>query len=171
MTMMDKTHSSEVNAAAANPNDELLLRLELRSDPSLLCAVRGAVERLAEGFGFPAEDCRAVTRAVDEALTNIIRHSYKGAPDRPIELKIRATQQPMEGNPTAPGLEILLTDHGAAIDPAKMCGRELDDVKPGGLGLHFIKQSMDVVEFRRAEGANYLRLVKYVRAPKRASHL
>lgn len=171
MTTMDKTPSAGVNAFAANSNDELLLRLELRSDPSLLCAVRGAVERLAEGFGFPAEDCRAVTRAVDEALTNIIRHTYKGAPDRPIELRVSATRHAEQGNRVLPGLEIVLSDHGPAIDPAKMCGRELDDVKPGGLGLHFIKQSMDVVEFQRTGGANSLRLVKYVRAPKQASHL
>ena len=39
---------------------------------------------------------------------------------------------------------------------------ENDDIKPGGLGLHFIRQSMDIVEFRRARGANVLRLVKYL---------
>jgi|SRR5579859_22860 len=168
---MDKTRNAQPNAAGAHSGEGLLLRLELRSDPSLLCAVRGAVERLTEGFGFSAEECRAVTRAVDEALTNIIRHSYQGAPDRPIELKIRAMRQLPAGSAAAEGLEILLSDHGPAIDPTTMCGRELNDVKPGGLGLHFIKQSMDIVEFQRADGANCLRLVKFVRTPKHSSQL
>lgn len=167
---MDKTPNTQLHGAGADPGEGLLLRLELRSDPSLLCAVRGAVERLTEGFGFRAEECRAVTRAVDEALTNIIRHSYNGAPDRPIELKIRATKDLPASCQAVEGLEILLSDHGPAIDPEKMCGRALEDVKPGGLGLHFIKQSMDIVEFQRADGANCLRLVKFVRAPKQASH-
>ena len=167
---MDKTQNAQRNAAAADSGEGLLLRLELRSDPSLLCAVRGAVERLTEGFGFSAEESRSITRAVDEALANIIRHAYQGAPDRPIELKIRATRRRPEGRESADGLEILLSDHGPAIDPNKLCGRELDDVKPGGLGLHLIKQSMDIVEFQRADGANCLRLVKFVRAPKQASH-
>ena len=167
---MDKSQNAQLNATGADPGERLLLRLELRSDPSLLCAVRGAVERLTEGFGFSAEECRAITRAVDEALTNIIRHSYQGAPDRPIELKIRATRQRPEGRQPAEGLEILLTDHGPAIDPKNLCGRALDDVKPGGLGLHFIKQSMDIVDFQRADGANCLRLVKFVRTPNQASH-
>jgi anti-sigma regulatory factor (Ser/Thr protein kinase) len=167
---MDKPRNAQLNAAGADSGEGVLLRLELRSDPSLLCAVRGAVERLTEGFGFSAEECRAVTRAVDEALTNIIRHSYQGAPDRPIELKIRSTHQLPAGSAAAEGLEILLSDHGPAIDPKKLCGRELEDVKPGGLGLHFIKQSMDIVEFRRSDGANCLRLVKFVRTPKQASH-
>lgn len=167
---MDKARNVEINTSAADLGHEVLLRLELRSDPSLLCAVRGTVERLTEGFGFPAEDCRAVTRAVDEALTNIIRHAYQGAPDRPIELEIRSAPRRKEDAAAVEGLEILLSDRGLAIDPEKMCGRALDDVKPGGLGLHFIKQSMDVVEFQRANGANRLRLVKYLRAPKQASH-
>jgi serine/threonine-protein kinase RsbW len=142
-----------------------LLRLEMPSDPSLLCAVRGAVERLTESFGFSAEDCRAVTRAVDEALANIIRHAYNGRADRPIELLFRSVRQESREGGTE-GLEIQLCDQGPAIDPEKMCGRALDDVKPGGLGLHFIRESMDIVEYQRADETNRLRLVKYVRAAK-----
>jgi serine/threonine-protein kinase RsbW len=148
-----------------NSTRGLLLKLELPSDPSLLCAVRGAVERLTESFGFTAPDCRAVTRAVDEALTNIIRHSYKGRPDQPIEVLFSSVHGQANGKPSE-GLEILMSDRGPSIERAKLCMRELEEVKPGGLGLHFIKQSMDVVEFRRARGANRLRLVKYMRAAK-----
>jgi serine/threonine-protein kinase RsbW len=143
----------------------LLLRMELLSDPSLLCAVRGAVERLTESFGFPEPDCRAVTRAVDEALTNIIRHAYTGRPDRPIEVVIRAVHGQNSAKPSE-GLEFLLCDRGPSIEEAQLCMRALEEVKPGGLGLHFIKQSMDVVEYKRANGSNRLRLVKYIRAPK-----
>ncbi len=143
----------------------LLLRLELPSDPSLLCAVRGAVERLTESFGFSAPDCRAVTRAVDEALTNIIRHAYSGRADRPIEMFFRSVKG--QANATAgEGLEILLCDRGPAIKRDQLCMRALEEVRPGGLGLHFIQQSMDIVEYKRANGTNRLRLVKYVRAPK-----
>jgi len=154
------------SAGAGGGEGSWLLKLALRSDPGLLCAVRGAVERLTESLGFTAADCRAVTRAVDEALTNIIRHAYAGAPDQLIELAFRAAQGPGDGIPG--GLEIVMRDRGPAVDPEKLCGRALGDVKPGGLGLHFIRQSMDVVEFKRANGANHLRLVKYVRAPNEA---
>ena len=144
-----------------------LLQLQINSDPNLLCAVRGAVERLTEAFGFSAADTRAITRAVDEALTNIIRHAYAGAPDRPIEVSFRAVESRPESQGRGEGLEITMSDHGPAVDPDKLCGRELSDIKPGGLGLHFIRQSMDVVEFQRAENTNSLRLVKYLRAPSR----
>jgi len=41
-------------------------------------------------------------------------------------------------------------------------GRPLNEIRPGGLGLHFIRQSMDVVEFSRKNGKNQLRMVKYL---------
>jgi serine/threonine-protein kinase RsbW len=140
---------------------ELLLKLELRSDPSMLCVVRGAMERLTEVLGFSAAECRSVTRAVDEAITNVMRHSYKNIPGKPIVLavlRLKAGARSERGD----GLEFLLCDRGPAVDPAKMQGRKLEEIKPGGLGLHFIRQSMDIVEFKRGRGTNTLRLVKYL---------
>jgi serine/threonine-protein kinase RsbW len=166
MTMTRPEH----NAAAKlhGGADGLLLKLEMPSNPSLLSAVRGAVERLTEAFGFSAAESRAVTRAVDEALTNIIRHAYSGAPDQPIGMAFRVTRR--DSQDSTEGLEIIMSDHGPAVDPDKMCGRELSDIKPGGLGLHFIRQSMDIVEFKRANDTNSLRLVKFIGAPKQSGH-
>ena len=62
----------------------------------------------------------------------------------------------------ADGLQILLCDQGPAVDPSKLRGRRLDEIKPGGLGLHFIRQSMDTVEYERVGSANRFRLVKYL---------
>jgi serine/threonine-protein kinase RsbW len=147
---------------------DLLLKLELLSNPSMLCVVRGAMERITEEiFGFPAPECRSITRAVDEALTNIMRHAYRGREDQPIEMVCRRIRQRGTG-PRGDGLEILLRDQGPAVDPAKLRGRRLDDIKPGGLGLHFIRQSMDTVEFRRERGMNQLRLVKYLSSAKKS---
>jgi len=140
---------------------DILLKLELRSNPDLLCAVRGAMERLTEKMGFPEPECRSVTRAVDEAMANIIRHAYGDQRDQPIELTCRRTQRVVNGEPEE-GLEILLTDQGAPADPEKMRGRPLDEIRPGGLGLHYIRESMDVMEFTRSDVTNQLRLVKYV---------
>jgi anti-sigma regulatory factor (Ser/Thr protein kinase) len=141
-------------------NDEFLLKLELLSDPKLLFVVRGALERLTEVFGFSPPDRRSVTRAVDEALTNIMRHCYNGRTDQPIE--IYCSRVPPRSSGLADGLQILLCDQGPAVDPAKLRGRRLDEIKPGGLGLHFIKQSMDTVEYHRVGNTNQFRLVKYL---------
>jgi len=142
--------------------------LALYSNPMLLSVVRGAVERLAETLGFPAAQCRSITRAVDEALTNIVRHSYGNRLDQPIALYFRKLRRPRHREVQL-GLEILLCDRGPAIDPSKLQGRPLDEIRPGGLGLHLIHQAMDIVEFTRKGSTNQLRLVKYLEQTSDAS--
>ena len=142
--------------------EKMLLRMQLRSDPEMLCAVRGALAHLTEKLGFPEEDCRAVVLAVDEALTNIIRHTYSGQTEKPIQAEFRSIALDEDGL-RGDALEIVLEDEGPAVDREKLCGRALEDVRPGGLGLHFIRQSMDKVEFRRRNDRNQLRLVKLFR--------
>jgi anti-sigma regulatory factor (Ser/Thr protein kinase) len=133
-----------------------LLQLVLRSDSSLLCVVRVAVARLMAWFEFSEAECRGITRAVDEALANVVRHSYRGRADKPIAIPFR--RHPCM---TRIGLEILLWDEGDATDFAKLRPRSLEELRPGGLGLHFIREAMDTVEFSRVGDVNQLRLVKY----------
>jgi anti-sigma regulatory factor (Ser/Thr protein kinase) len=141
----------------------LLLKMELRSNPETLCVVRGALSQLAETLGFSESECRAVVLGVDEALTNIIRHAYAGQSEQPIEVWFHRIQVPSRGANTE-ALEIVLLDQGKKVDEAKLCGRALEDVRPGGLGLHFIRETMDEVEFSHANGRNQLRLVKIIHA-------
>ena len=143
----------------------LLLRMELRSNPEMLGVVRNALGQLAATLGFSEPDCRAVVRAVDEALTNIIRHAYHGDAERPIEASFRRIHAPRDGE-SADALEIVLEDYGVTAEPEKMCGRALEDVRPGGLGLHFIRECMDTVEFSRSNGKNQLRLLKFLHVHK-----
>jgi len=138
---------------------EMLLRLELQSNPEALCLVRATVERAAEVLHFTDSDSRAIVRSVDEALANVMRHAYGGRSGLPIEVSCSKLK---ESAATKSGLEIVLQDEGEAPDPSKLKGRPLDEIRPGGLGLHFIQQSMDVVEFSRKKGKNQLRMVKYL---------
>jgi anti-sigma regulatory factor (Ser/Thr protein kinase) len=135
--------------------------LALYSNPKWLSVVRGTVESLTETLGFPIAQARSITRAVDEALTNIVWHSYGNRPDQPIAMYFRRTQRRHDGQ-VQQGLEILLCDRGPAADPCKLHGRPLDEIRPGGLGLHFTQQAMDTVEFTRKGPTNRLRLVKYL---------
>lgn len=145
----------------ALPHSELMLHLHLESNPEALCLVRATLQRAAEVLHFEESESRAIVRSVDEALSNIIRHAYQGRKGLPIDVSCSRLWTTNEA--VAPsGLEIVLADSGVPADPRKMKGRALADLRPGGLGLHFIKESMDVVEFRRKNGKNLLRLVKYL---------
>jgi serine/threonine-protein kinase RsbW len=139
---------------------DFLLKLELRSHPNLLCVVRGAMEPLMEALGFSPENCRAIIRAVDEAVSNIMRHSYSGRLDQPIEIYCSRLHRATGSEPEQ-GVELLLFDCGPAVDTTKLPARPLDEIRPGGLGLHIIRGSMDTVEYKRAGRLNRLRLVKF----------
>ena len=135
--------------------------LALYSNPKWLSVVRGAVEPLSKTLGFPEVQCRSIIRAVDEALSNIVRHSYGNRLDQPIAMYLRRTQRQSEGD-VQQGLEILLCDRGREVDASRLHGRPLDEIRPGGLGLHLIRQAMDTVEYTRKGPTNRLRLVKYL---------
>jgi anti-sigma regulatory factor (Ser/Thr protein kinase) len=146
---------------------DLLLKIELLSDPKTLYIVRGAVERVAESVGFGAADCRSIVRAVDEALTNIMRHCYCGRLDQPIEISFRRLHSRSKTR-RREGLEILLYDFGPAVR-IRLRPQKPDELHPGGLGLHFIRQSMDAFNFKRLGNRNRLRLVKYLPMEKASS--
>jgi serine/threonine-protein kinase RsbW len=151
-------------AAALSPlRSELLLELHLDSNPESLCLVRAALQQAAEVLHFQEPDGRAIVRAVDEALANVMRHTYQGRKDRPIAVRCKRLWHRTDAK-AVDGMEILLSDSGPPLDLTKLKGRALNEIRPGGLGLHFIQHSMDVVEFSRKNGKNLLRLVKY-RAP------
>ncbi len=135
------------------------LRLSIASSPAYLPAVRAALERLCELLGFDEERRGEIVLAVDEALTNIIRHAYGGADDKPIEISFRRT-----GGPQGEALEIELRDWGRAPQPGQIQPRDLDDVRPGGLGVHIMKNCMDRVEYAPLpEGGTRLRMVRKLR--------
>ena len=53
-------------------------------------------------------------------------------------------------------------DNAAPIDVSRCEPRALDDVRPGGLGMHFMREIMDQVEFLPppAGFGNFLRMKK-----------
>jgi serine/threonine-protein kinase RsbW len=149
----------------AKPSRAFLLKLQLRSQPQLLLVIRSAMEPLMEMLGFAAENGREIIRAVDESVSNIMRHSYHGRLDQLIELYCNRLERRI-GAETEQGVEILLFDYGPAVDPTKLEARPLDEIRPGGLGLHIIRASMDSVEYKRAGRLNRLRLVKFTGSKK-----
>ena len=75
--------------------------------------------------------------AIDEACQNVVRHAYK---DKTGDLAIKLSFKDNE-------FIVTLEDDGTPVIPEKIKPRNLDDVKPGGLGTFFINQIMDSVSF------------------------
>jgi sigma-B regulation protein RsbU (phosphoserine phosphatase) len=59
-------------------------------------------------------------------------------------------------------LQIALRDFAPPVDPARIRPRPLDELRPGGLGTHLIRSTMDHTELGRPPSGpgNLLRMVK-----------
>jgi anti-sigma regulatory factor (Ser/Thr protein kinase) len=121
------------------------LRFEMLSQPRYLSAVRSMVASVAQRFGFSEQECSHISLAVDEALCNVINHGYQKREDGRIWVSVWPLEDPT-------GLRIVIEDHAPQVDLGHIKPRDLDDVRPGGLGVHIIREVMDHVEYSHREG-------------------
>jgi anti-sigma regulatory factor (Ser/Thr protein kinase) len=127
--------------------------LEVPSDPTCLFMVRCLVERISQRLGFADEEVGGITLAVDEACANVIRHAYGNRPDERIVLTLNIKED---------RLEIHIRDFGRPPQPKDLKSRDLKEIRPGGLGIHFIKSAMDEVRYDAPpDGGGLLSLIKY----------
>jgi sigma-B regulation protein RsbU (phosphoserine phosphatase) len=134
---------------------EELFQLDIPSRADRLRLVRSAVAQAGELCDYDDELVQNVVIAVDEALQNVIRHAYENRPDG--EIKITLSR-------TANKFVVHIRDYADSIDVDKVKPRDLGDIRPGGLGTHFIQEVMDEVEFLPTpdERGNLLKMVKQV---------
>ena len=136
------------------------IEMQISADPANLSVVRAAVRAALQQTALAEKNIDGVILALDEALANCIRHGYGGPCDSPIALTI-IRREDQAGRAVA--LEFLLRDFGKQVDPATIRSRDLDEIRPGGLGVHIIQSVMDEVEYSCADGGGMiLRMVKYV---------
>jgi anti-sigma regulatory factor (Ser/Thr protein kinase) len=129
-----------------------VVSLVVPSHPKYLYVVRSAIYPLALEAGFPKRDARRVVLAVDEACSNIIKYAYEGDYSKSYSLHVTIEQG---------RLAIELKDSGKKPDVSRIAPRKLDEVRPGGLGTHFIASVFDAVTYDTSRsGSTVLTLVK-----------
>ena len=113
---------------------EKLCEFLFPSKPERLCLVRALVKRSAEFVGCCDELTDKLVIALNEACMNVIQHAYKFDGSGNITLEISKQDST---------IVFRLTDSAELIELDKVKPRDLDDVRPGGLGVHFIREIMD----------------------------
>jgi sigma-B regulation protein RsbU (phosphoserine phosphatase) len=132
-----------------------IAQIRIASRPDCLRLVRTLIHEAGDANGCSSACISEIVMAVDEACQNIIRHAYSGDPEGEIVVDISRRDE---------SIVVHLLDFAAPVDVSKVKPRRLDEVKPGGLGTHFIEQCMDEFSFLTPpDGAgNCLRLVKRI---------
>jgi anti-sigma regulatory factor (Ser/Thr protein kinase) len=133
-----------------------VVTLSVPSHPKYLYVIRSALYPIVVESGFPRAEARKIVLAVDEACSNIIKYAYEGDATKSITMSIAVDRL---------GLRIELTDSGKKPDVARIAPRKLDEIRPGGLGTHFMASVFDAVSYDTSrESGTVLTLVKEKRS-------
>jgi anti-sigma regulatory factor (Ser/Thr protein kinase) len=128
--------------------------ITIPSHPKYLTVVRAVTGKMAEISGLADGVIEDIKLAVDEACSNVIKHAYKGNADQKIVIRFRRSQR---------GFEVIIEDNGHKVHPESIVGRDLQDIRPGGLGVHLIKRTFDIFSFdEKKKKGNRLRLIRYI---------
>ncbi|MFT4513738.1 MAG: serine/threonine-protein kinase RsbW [Planctomycetota bacterium] len=97
--------------------------------------------------------------ALQEMVTNVLRHGYQLDEEKPVEVVFELTDDQ---------LQVELRDQGPSFDPLAYDGGESEfemgmPTEVGGFGIRIARMVMDDVQYRRDDGWNCLRLTKCVR--------
>jgi anti-sigma regulatory factor (Ser/Thr protein kinase) len=131
------------------------ITLSLPTDPRYLCIIRKVVDGITSCMGFSELEVSRLVLAMDEACSNIIRHSCAGDPTKKIDIAFSVLSD---------GIEIKVRDNGSCgkgFDVSATREKDPKNPTPGGFGVNLIKSIMDSVEYSRsADNGNTLTLVK-----------
>lgn len=123
-----------------------------------LAMVRERVRKCVEQAGVPGKIASQVVLASDEAVTNVIRHSFNNDGVSELEVEISVG----EGK-----IRLVVRDEAPPFDPTQMPDPDMEEHvkagKKGGLGIYLMRKIMDEMSHRVLNGGiNELVLVKNV---------
>jgi anti-sigma regulatory factor (Ser/Thr protein kinase) len=100
-----------------------------------------------------------VLLALQEIVTNVLRHAYRGDDTRPVQLAFEIA---------ADRFQVTIRDQGPPFDPLEIEVERAGEAFPereGGFGILIARMVMDTMEYAREGDWNVLRMVKRVSVP------
>ncbi|MBN1197190.1 MAG: ATP-binding protein [Candidatus Aminicenantes bacterium] len=131
------------------------LTVTIPSSTELLKMVVELTRHAVEILEFPDKEVQQIALAVDEAITNVIKHSYRYEKGRDIRIEFFIA---------ATGLKIRIIYAGIApeMDPeAVSVERLIKQKRKGGLGVQLMRKIMDSVEYSSSNGLNICEMIKW----------
>ena len=126
------------------------INFQIQSDPKNLKIVRKNLSTFLSSQKITGKDEGSIVLAVDEAVQNIMRYAYQLNPTHPIDFEFEKKDT---------DLIVKIRDYGKQVPIDQIKPRDLDDVKPGGLGVHFIKSISKEMSYQHQDQGTLLTLV------------
>ena len=121
--------------------------------------IGACVESLSSEY-FSDQQCFQIKLSVYEAVTNCIKHSYKGSSEHKVYVSYQIETDK---------IIVDIADYGIAMDPQLLQDTpsyfDIDQENPqeGGMGLKIIKLSMDEISYHTKNDMNHFTMVKYIK--------
>ncbi|MHB8108919.1 MAG: ATP-binding protein [Syntrophorhabdaceae bacterium] len=135
--------------------------LTVTSEINYLPAIQAFARECSKAVGFQDNDQEMILLALEEAVTNVMKHALESA--------VRSFQIIFE--PSIQGIRIIVKDQGLPYDPGLIPDYkkpdDIENIPESGLGSFIMKQCVDEVSFLNlGKDGKELHLVKY--CPKRS---
>jgi len=137
-------------------------KLKVSADTKNLVTIASFIEKVLRHKHLESDIVEEVLVAVDEAATNVIKHSYKSKPEGYLRIILKTNKSK---------IEVSIFDSGNIFDPKKVpmpdLSRDLGKRQLGGMGMFLMKKFMDDVtySFKGIGGRreNEVHMVKYIK--------
>lgn len=140
------------------------IEVVIPSDTRYLHMVTNLTRSTSLLAGFPKKTCEQMALAVDEAVTNVIRHSYGNQAGHEIRIDYILTVD---------ALRIDIRHGGGQVDLSTVEKPDLEkyiaERRRGGLGLTLMQKLMDRVEFDQTAGLEHTCCMWKYRTPPDAA--
>jgi serine/threonine-protein kinase RsbW len=127
----------------------------IRNDFAELPLLRDAVDDLARRHAIPGRAVMQLQVALDEIVSNAIKYAWPEGGQHQIHVRISVFSDRVELEVMDDGLSFDLRQTPELHRPAPGTRR-----RPGGVGVHLVRQLMDTIEYRRSDGCNHVLLTK-----------
>ena len=124
--------------------------LSLPADRNASTAVQDHVNELLKRTSCPESARREIDIILDEIIDNIVSYAYADAPGC-FSLKIEITSR---------YADFVFGDEGIPFNPLETAVPSTDKLQVGGMGIYFVKQMVDVMEYSFEDGENRLHILK-----------
>ncbi|BCH27601.1 ATP-binding protein [Mesorhizobium sp. L-8-3] len=127
------------------------------NDAGAIPGVLAQIDAFCARHAIAREDVEGIDVAVDEVLSNAIAYAFRDGHAH--EIFVTSTAEPGR-------LVIEISDDGVPFDPLAVpppdLSADLEARQVGGLGMHFVRNLLDDVAYKRVNGWNVLTLRKRV---------
>ena len=137
-------------------------RLAIRNEIADLAILREALRQFGIEHAVARRTLMQLQVTLDEIVSNIIKYAWPEGGTHEVAVRMSTRED---------DIEIEVIDDGQPFDPRTVPAPEQSRPgrrrKPGGVGIHMVKQLVDDIEYFRSGSCNHIVLTKRYRAASR----